>query len=197
MKRLAALAFVSFVACYGDTGDAGQPGAKGDPGAAGAAGAKGDKGDPGTKGDPGAAGANGEAGASGVIKVLSYDSSTLGGLNLSGGTNTVPPDCKTIAYIAGANEHAVATVTGSVTPSAASVAILSIGVASAVDGAAFSTPNAFAKDGLDDGAATGTATKDFPLEAGKSYVFGTVFNPAAAVTVAAGSCQGTVLIVRE
>ncbi|MFO0742812.1 MAG: collagen-like protein [Labilithrix sp.] len=193
---LAATAFApALVACYGDQGDPGAPGPSGAPGAKGEPGAKGDPGDVGEAGAPGTPGANGEAGAPGVIEVLSFEGKPS--VTFTADQETIPDLCKTPAYVAGPNEHAVVTVTASMGLGANASGGGGVAVGGTVDSAAIPGAPVFTLDSWSDSSAVGSATKDIPLQAGKSYVFGALLTSNVAVSVTRTTCQGTALIVRE
>ena len=188
MKKLIALAALVLTACYGDTGDqgpAGPGGTQGDPGAVGAVG---------PKGEPGG---SGEAGAPGVIKVLSYNAEKIA-TNLAANTDLVPNVFKTAPYLAGAGEHAVVAIDGSIIGAAIANTLVSFAAGISVDNAAFTLASFASGDGIDgDSTATAAVHVDVPLTAGKSYVFGTVITATRAVAVARSACHGTVMVVRE
>lgn len=187
--------FVACVAsaCGGDDGEAGATGAKGE---------KGDPGAPGAVGERGATGASGEAGAPGVVKVLSFQADSVLA-TLASAVPTVPDKCKTAAYTAGAGERAVITVDGSLFPNALVNAIVYVGVAVFKNGAPFEAigddKNRYSFEGLNDGVASSSITVTYPLVAGTSYVFGTIFESGSASTFAItkSTCHGTALIVRD
>ncbi len=183
----------------GDQGPQGIQGIQGPQGLQGQTGAKGDTGAQGPKGDTGPAGPQGP---SGIVKVLEFDPVNGNVLpNLASMTPVVPNACRTQSYTAGSGEYALINTHGSFYPSNAANGLLQIRAGISTDGGVnfTSISNQPTVESLSDGGATAGVTKYFPLTAGVSYVFGTIFESSALVPITGlrSTCSCTVSIVKQ
>jgi hypothetical protein len=178
-------------------------GASGNTGPSGPAGPAGPTGPAGAEGPPGAqgpAGPKGPAGPSGFVKVLDFQAewsyTKLPGN--TGATIVTPPACRTEAHPAGPGEVAVIALSATGSPSLSANDILYINAMVSVNGSAFAKKNTgYSVEGTGDGTAHPTINMRYPLEAGKTYVFGAGFASNFALTIAPGFCQGVVTIARS
>ena len=178
-------------------------GVSGTTGAAGPAGPEAGRGPAGPEGPAGPQGAGwpqGQVGPSGHVKVLNFDarwsSTTLPGNG--GATIVTPPACRTESHPAAAGEVAVIALSGTGAPAQASTDFLYINSMVSVNGSAFAKKNiATAGESTSDGTAHASINMRYPLEAGKTYVFGAGFASNSSMTVSPGYCQGAVTIVRS
>jgi hypothetical protein len=184
----------------GDQGPQGIQGIQGPQGVQGQTGAKGDTGAQGPKGDTGPIGPAGPAG-SGIVKILEFDPALLNVLaNLAAMTPTVPNTCRTAAYTAGNGEYALINTNGSVYPTNVANGLLLIRAGISTDGGVNFTPvSNQAMESMSDGAATAGVSKYYPLTAGQTYIFGTIFESSALVNVLMlrSTCSCTVSIVKQ
>ena len=135
---------------------------------------------------------------SSVAEVLSFDgfwSGTIGGNN--GNSLLRPATCRTTEHVGQQGEIAIITVSATLTPQGASNDVLYIEPMISKDGGPFTNVLvSVAAEALDDGTAHASTSVVVPLEVGFQYVFGAGFGSNAPVTVATGTCQGTVQVVR-
>ena len=127
------------------------------------------------------------------MKVLNFDaqwsSTTLPGNG--GATIVTPPACRTESHPAAAGEVAVIALSGTGAPAQASTDFLYINSMVSVNGSAFAKKNiATAGESTSDGTAHASINMRYPLEAGKTYVFGAGFASNSSMTVSPGYCQG-------
>lgn len=182
----------------GDQGPQGIQGIQGPQGLQGQTGAKGDTGAQGPKGDTGPAGPQGP---SGIVTVLEFDPAGANVFpNLASMSPTVPAVCRTQSYTAGPGEYALIDTHGSVYPSNAANGLLLISAGVNIDGGAnFTSISNQAMESISDGAATAGVSKYYPLTAGKTYIFGTIFESSALVgiTMLKSTCSCRVTIVKQ
>ncbi len=167
--------------------------------ASGNPGPKGDTGAQGPKGDTGATGPAGPAGV-GLGTVLEYDPPSNILVSLASMTPTVPVVCRTQSYTAGAGEYALINTHGSVYPSNSANGLLLISAGVSLDGGVNFIPiSQQAMESISDGAATAGVTKYYPLTAGQTYIFGTIFESSALVgiTLLKSTCSCTISIVKQ
>jgi Collagen triple helix repeat (20 copies) len=177
----------------GATGPAGPAGPAGSTGPAGAAGLSG------PTGAEGPAGPQGPAGPSGLVKVLDFDANWSGTKLPGNSGNTIisPPQCRTESHPAAAGEVAVIAMSAMGAPSLAATDVLYINAMVSVNGGVLAQKNTFdSAESFSDGSAHTSTNMRYPLEAGKTYVFGAGFASNFPVTINPGYCQGVVTIAR-
>lgn len=185
----------------GPKGDTGAQGVQGPQGLQGQIGPKGDTGTQGPKGDTGPQGPQGPAGP-GIIQVLEYDPVSSNVLpTLASMVQIVPNACRTQSYTAGTSEYALINTHGSFYPSNAANGLLQIRAGISTDGGAnfTSISNQPAMESMSDGAASAGLSKYYPLTPGLSYVFGTIFESSALVSMTGlrSTCTCTVSIIKQ
>jgi hypothetical protein len=174
-------------------------GASGTTGPAGPVGPTGPAGIEGPAGAEGPAGPQGPAGPSGLVKVLDFDANWSGTKlpGNSGNTIVTPPQCRTESHVAAAGEVAVIAMSGTGAPSLAATDVLYINAMVSVNGGVLAQKNSFdSAESFSDGSAHTAVNLRYPLEAGKTYVFGAGFASNFPVTISPGYCQGVVTIAR-
>jgi hypothetical protein len=122
-------------------------------------------------------------------------------LNLPGNNgNTIvsPPACRTATYTAGSGDTAVIAISGTGSPTEPKTDVLYVNAMVAENGGQFQAKNTVdAAESLQDGTGHATVNLRYPLEAGKSYVFGAGFATNNGVSISPGYCHGVVTIVRS
>jgi hypothetical protein len=184
----------------GTTGPTGPAGPAGPSGPAGPAGPSGPSGVEGPTGAEGPAGAQGPAGPSGLVKVLDFEANWSGTTlpGNSGNTIITPPQCRTESHPAAAGEVAVIAMSAMGSPSVQATDVLYINAMVSVNGGVLTQKNIFdSVESFSDGSAHTTINMRYPLEAGKTYVFGAGFGSNSLVTINPGYCQGVVTIARS
>lgn len=166
-----------------------------------ASGNPGPKGDTGAQGPKGDTGAQGPAGPSGIVKVLAYDPAGASVMaSLASMTPTVPIVCRTQSYTAGVGEYALINTHGSLYPSNSANGLLLISAGVSLDGGVnFTSISNQSLESMSDGAATAGVSKYYPLTAGQTYIFGTIFESSAlvSITLLKATCSCTVTIVKQ
>jgi hypothetical protein len=181
------------------TGASGATGAIGPTGPTGPAGPAGPAGPSGPAGVDGPPGPQGPAGPSGIVKVLDFQADWSGTKlpGNSGNTIVTPPQCRTASHVAAAGEVAVIAMSAMGSPSLQASDVLYINAMVSVNGGALAQKNSFdSAESFSDGSAQATINMRYPLEAGKTYVFGAGFASNFPVTISPGYCQGVVTIAR-
>lgn len=150
----------------------------------------------GPQGAIGMTGPKGDPGAPGLVATRGFDAENVLP-SLAANTTTVPAPCQTESYTAGANEVALIDFDSSVYPQTAPLAIIAFKAAAQIDGAPFTAISTESVDSLQDGTANAAIHKQYPLSAGKKYVFGiSWYSVTATGALTKATCHGTVMVAR-
>jgi hypothetical protein len=105
--------------------------------------------------------------------------------------------CRTEAHVAANGEVAVIGMSGTGSPSVQTNDVVYINAMVSVNGSLMNPVTGTDQaESLSDGTAHPSLDKLYPLQAGKTYVFGAGFSSNNELTINTGFCQGVVTIMR-